>query len=204
MDDQTNTPSTDQTTDIPETQADTEAEEEQSSPEASEPQKKAKRNKTKEKIDALEEEIRTLKDKYLRHAAELENFKKRMNQDRINDRKYASKALINDLVDPLDQLDRIVTMKTDNDLLKNFLIGFKMINDKLYDVLKNDGLMEIDALMKPFDPLWHHAIETVNDQTKENGINLDVVQKGYTYKGQLLRPAMVKVNEWSEDNGKEQ
>ncbi len=160
--------------------------------------KKEKRNKHKEQVDALELEIKELKDKLLRNAAELENFKKRIQQERINDRKYASKNLILEVLNPLDQLDRIVNMKTDNDLLKNFLIGFKMINDQLFNVLNQDGVKEIEALGKPFDPNLCHAIEKVEIKEKENGIIIEVVQKGYTYKEQLLRPAMVKVNEWSE------
>jgi molecular chaperone GrpE len=165
--------------------------------------KKERRNKHKEQVDALESEINALKDKLLRNAAELENFKKRMHQERIQDRKYASKNLIADILNPLDQLDRIVQMKTDNELLKNFLIGFKMINDQLFNVLQTDGVKEIEALGKSFDPNVHHAIEKIENKEKENGIVLEVVQKGYTYKDQLLRPAMVKVNEWSEENGKD-
>ena len=165
--------------------------------------KKEKRNKHKEQVDALEQEIKDLKDKMLRNAAELENFKKRMHNERINDRKYASKNLVGEILNPLDQLDRIVNMTTDNDLLKNFLIGFKMVNDQLFNVLSSDGLKEIEALNKPFDPNVHHAIEKVENKEKENGIVIEVVQKGYTYKEQLLRPAMVKVNEWSEEYGKD-
>jgi len=189
---------------------DTEPEAEKDAPDASDATKKdkpkkEKKSKSKETIDRLEAEVLSFKDKYLRSVAELENVKKRMIQERINDRKYASKALIESLLEPLEQLDRIVSMPTDNDLLKNFLIGFKMVNDRIYDVLALDGLKEIDALSKPFDPTLHMAIEKAHDPEKDNGINLDVIRKGYTYKDQLLRPAMVKVNEWSEDNhGKEQ
>ncbi|MFH0767801.1 MAG: nucleotide exchange factor GrpE [Bacillota bacterium] len=165
--------------------------------------KKERRNKYKEQIEQLEQEIKNYKDKLLRNAAELENFKKRMHQERINDRKYASKNLIGDILNPLEQMNKVVNMKTDNDLLKNFLIGFKMINDQLYSMLEQDGLKEIDALHKPFDPKLHHALEQVSDLNQPNGINLEVVQKGYTYKEQILRPAMVKVNEWSEENGKD-
>ncbi|MDY0295130.1 MAG: nucleotide exchange factor GrpE [Acholeplasmataceae bacterium] len=168
-----------------------------------EPSKKERKNKHKEQVDALEAEIKELKDKLLRNAAELENFKKRMHQERIQDRKYASKNLITDLLNPIDQLDRIVNMTTDNDLLKNFLIGFKMISDQIFNVLVQDGIKEIDALNMKFDPKLHHAIEKVSDHNKEDGIVIEVVQKGYTYKEQLLRPAMVKVNEWSEENGKD-
>jgi len=167
--------------------------------------KKEKRNKHKEQVEKLENEIRELKDKYLRNQAELENFKKRMQAERIQDRKYASKSLISDILSPLEQLSMAVNMKTDNDLLKNFLIGFKMINDNLFNVLQTDGLKEIDALNKPFDPNLHYAIEKENDKTKPNGINVHVISKGYMYKDQLLRPSMVKINEWSEEeHGKDE
>jgi molecular chaperone GrpE len=165
--------------------------------------KKEKKNKLKEENDKLVQEVKNLKENLLRNAAELENFKKRINQERIQDRKYASKHLIFEILTPLDQLSKIVNMKTDNDMLKNFLIGFKMVNDQLFSVLEADGVKEIDALNKPFDPKLHYAIEKVSDESKDNGINLEVIQKGYTYKEQLLRPAMVKVNEWSEENGKD-
>lgn len=168
-----------------------------------EPTKKERKSKQKQQIEALEDELAAIKDKLLRNAAELENFKKRINQERINDRKYASKYLISELLNPLEQMNKIVNMPTDNDMLKNFLIGFKMVNDQFYAVLEQDGLKEIEALNKPFDPKLHHAIEQTNDKEQANGINLEVIQKGYTYKDQLLRPAMVKVNEWSEENGKD-
>jgi len=166
-------------------------------------QKKEKKNKHKEQIEQLEFEVKSYRDKLLRNAAELENFKKRMNQERINDRKYASKNLIADILNPLEQMNQVVNMNTDNDLLRNFLIGFKMINDQFYSILEQDGLKEIDALNKPFDPKLHHAIENVSHLDQPNGVNLVVVSKGYTYKEQILRPAMVKVNEWSEENGKD-
>ena len=166
-------------------------------------QKKEKKSKSKEHIEKLENDVKELKDKLLRNAAELENFKKRMNQERINDRKYASKTLIGDILAPLDQFDRVVNMTTDNELLKNFLIGFKMINDSLYQVLIQDGLKEIDALNKPFDPKYHYAVEKIHDANKPDGVNLEVIQKGYLYKDQLLRPAMVKINEWSEKDGED-
>jgi molecular chaperone GrpE len=76
-----------------------------------------------------------------------------------------------------------------------------MINDQCFNVLFNDGLKEIEAINQPFNPNYHYAIEKVSNKEQPNGINLEVIQKGYTYKEQLLRPAMVKVNEWSEENG---
>lgn len=164
--------------------------------------KKAKKKPTqKDIIQALEAEIQTLKDTNLRIHAEYDNTKKRLEQQRIIDRKYASKYLIDQLLTPLGQLDKIVDMKTEDPTLKNFLIGFKMIKDQLFKVLEQDGLKEIDALNKAFDPNFHESIEKIHNQDLEDGINIEVVSKGYMYKEQLLRPATVKVNEWSDENG---
>jgi len=166
--------------------------------------RKERKSKHKEQIEKLEEEIKDLKDKYLRSIAEQENIKKRIHNERIQERKYASKNLVGDILSPLEQMNKIVSMKTDNELLKNFLIGFKMVNDQFYTVLEKEGLKEIDALNKPFDPNYHYALEKLSNKDLPNGINLEVIQKGYTYKDQLLRPAMVKINEWSDENGKDE
>lgn len=163
--------------------------------------KKERKSKQAEKIQSLEVEIAELNDKLLRNVAELENFKKRMQTERIQDRKYASLNLITNLLDPVDQLIKIVEFKTDNDLLNNFLIGFKMISDQIVSVLEDDGVKEIKALNETFDPQVHQAVEKVSIAEQANGINIEVLQKGFIYKDRLIRPAMVKVNEWSEKNG---
>lgn len=158
-------------------------------------------DKLKSDIEKLEQEKQEIKDHYLRERAELENFKKRTHQERINERKYAAQNVIELLINPLDQLKIVTNMTVDNDLLKNYLIGFKMINDQLFNALEQDGLKEIKALGEVFDPNLHHAIDKVNDKDKPNGTCVQVVQTGYMYKERIIRPAMVKVNEWSDENG---
>ena len=165
-------------------------------------EKKPKKKLTlKDQIELLEQEIKELKDKNLRVVAEYENARKRLDTQRIQDRKYASKYLIDQLLTPLSQLDKIVELPTEDEKLKNFLIGFKMIKDQIFKTLEADGLKEIEALNKPFDPNFHEAMEKIHDQNLPNGINVAVINKGYMYKEQLLKPATVKVNEWSEENG---
>jgi len=167
-------------------------------PEVVEPKvetKKEKKNKHKEKIEALEQVNAELKDKLLRNAAELENFKRRTNEERIKERKYASCDLVSDLVSILANLDKCVNMETDEPMLKNFLIGFKMINNQLFDRLYQDGLEEIKVEKgMAFDPNVHHAIETTEVEGVESNIITEVVQKGYKYKDRVIKPAMVKVN----------
>ena len=157
-------------------------------------EKKEKKNKQKEKNEALEQEILSLKDKLLRNAAELDNFKKRTNEERIRERKYASCDLVLELVNIISNLDKCVNMETDNEMLKNFLTGFKMINNQLFDCLYNDGLEEIKAENVMFDPSVHQAMSQEEDETKESGMILEVLQKGYKYKDRVIKPAMVKVN----------
>ncbi|MFA6800861.1 MAG: nucleotide exchange factor GrpE [Acholeplasmataceae bacterium] len=164
--------------------------------------KDKKINKYKEQLAQRDKEIFQLKDQLMRNQAELENFKKRIQNERIIERKFASKDLIYDLLVPLDMLKTIVNNPTEDEKLKNYLIGFKMLNDQIFQVLESDGLKEIEALNKQFDPNFHHAVEKISDKDKANGINLEVIQKGYTYKEQLLRPAVVKINEWSDEYGK--
>jgi len=157
-----------------------------------------KKGGRKVKIKELEDEIESLKNDLLRNQADFENFKKRMNQERITDRKYAAMDLIHDLLIPLDQLRKVVNMDVEDPMLKNYLIGFKMINDQIYDQLEANGLKEIKALGETFDPKVHHAVEKDNNSEIENNIITEEIQKGYMYKDRILRPAMVKVNEWSE------
>jgi molecular chaperone GrpE len=165
--------------------------------------KKERRNKKDDLISALEDENLELKDKLLRNTAELENFKKRINNERVTDRKYAAASLINELLNPLELLDKVVNLEQANPEVNNFLYGFKMINEQINQVLEAEGIKEIKALNESFDPHFHHAVEKLEDRTIESGQVVQVLQKGYMYKDRILRPAMVKVNEWSEENGKD-
>lgn len=164
----------------------------------SSPNVEVKKGGKRKKMIELEEEIEELKESLLRHQADFENYKKRINQEKIQDRKYAGMDIIHDLLVPLDQLNKVVNVKTDDPKLNNYLIGFKMINDQLYNVLADNGVTPIESIDKQFDPKVHYAVEKESNKEKENGIILEEIQKGYIYKDRIIRPAMVKVNEWSE------
>jgi molecular chaperone GrpE len=163
--------------------------------------KKSEKDQLKAEIEQLKAENANLKDQYLRERAELENFKKRTHQERINERKYAAQNVIESLINPIDQLRIVTNMTVDNDVLRNYLIGFKMINDQILGILEQEGLKEIQAMNAMFDPNIHHAIDTVSDKDKPKGMILAVQQTGYMFKERVIRPAMVKVNEWSDENG---
>jgi molecular chaperone GrpE len=155
-------------------------------------------SKNLELIEQQQKEIARLNDLYLRNAAELENFKRRTNEERIRDRKYALESFLGELVDVVDIFDAAVNFQTEEQNLKNFLFGFKMINDRFRNILKAEGVVKIDALGKKFDPTFHHALEKADVPDKEEGIVVEVMRSGYMYKDRILRPAMVKVNHHEE------
>lgn len=177
--------------------------------------KKEKKSKAQKRIEELEEKIKELEanlevqvnenasltDKLLRNAAEVENFKKRIQDERVKERKYASISLVGDLIQPLEYLNLSVNMQTDDQMLKNFLIGFQMINKQIFDVLEKDGLKAIECNVgDEFNPNLHHAIETTEDENYPVDSIVQVMQRGYMYKDRILRPTMVKVNKEKKEN----
>ena len=156
--------------------------------------KKHKKNHLYEENQALKKENAELKDQLLRNLAELENFKKRTNEERIKDRKYALADFLMQLIDIVDIFDKAVNKKTDDEKLKQFLDGFAMINKSFKQILERNGVKPIEALGKPFDPAYHSAIETVEVEGTESNIVVEELMTGYIYKDRVLRPSMVKVS----------
>ena len=171
--------------------------------------KKEKKNKDKEKIAKiakLEADYKELKNEYLKVYAEMENTKRRLNEQAVKDRKYASQNVVGELINPIDMLIKIVNMPSDNPEVKNYQIGFQMIANQLLDILKSEGLSHVESLGKEFDPKTMQAVETC--ESEEDNKVLKVMQEGYMYKDRVLRPAMVvvgkKKQEVKEENKEEE
>lgn len=171
--------------------------------EAKEESKKEKKNKYKEQLDKLEAEYATLKNDYLKVYAEMENTKRRIKDEAIKDRKYASQKVVGELIGPVDMLLQIVNMPAPTPEIQNYQIGFQMIANQLLDILKNEGLAPIEALGKDFDPSLMQAVQTEETEDSEN-IVLKVMQPGYMYKDRVLRPAMVTVSKKKSEEKKEE
>ena len=151
-----------------------------------------KRNNQLEK--ELTDQVAFLKDQLLRNQAELENFKRRTNEERIRERKYAMQDFFSEIISVIDTFDRVVSAKTDDEKLKKYLTGFVMINNNIKQIMENYGVKKIDCLNKPFDPAYHQAIEVVEVEGVEPNIVVEVIAEGYLYKDRVLRPSMVKVS----------
>ena len=159
--------------------------------------KKHKVSKEEQVILKLTNEKAELTDKVLRLTAEMQNMNRRFEQEKMNIYKYDGETLVKKLLPIIDNFERAINMDDDNltDEVSKFLSGFKMIYSALITELKNMGVSEIEALGKPFDPTCMEAIMTGNVMEEEQGVVLDVMQKGYMYNDKVIRVAMVKVNE---------
>jgi molecular chaperone GrpE len=160
-----------------------------------EKQKKKKKTKVEDQLDTIQEELTTVKDKYYRALAEMENYKKRTQEDLKRERKYAAQSLADKLIDSIEVFDQALNMETEDKNLKNFLYGFKMIKDMMFNALKDEGVMLIESKVgDSFDPTIHEAMDKEYDPEKEVNTILRIVKKGYKFKDRVLRPSMVIIN----------
>jgi len=160
-----------------------------------------------ERMNIIQAELENVKDKYLRALAEMENYKKRNAEELKKDRKYASMPIADKLIDQLEVFEQALNIKTDDQNFKNFLYGFRMIKDMIYNVLTEEGVALIKlSIGSRFDPNTMQSIETVHDTNHPDNAVFKIVKNGYMYKERLLRPAMVVINirpeEKKEENNK--
>ncbi len=185
-------------------------EEEPQKEEKKEP-KKEKKDKHKEAIEKLEaknkeleEKYAELKNEYLKAYAELENTKKRIKEEAIKDRKYASQKVVGELIGPVDMLNMIINMPVTSPEVQNYVIGFQMIANQLVDILKGEGLGPIECkVLDEFDPKIMQVVDTRFESDKPENVVLEVKQAGYMYKDRVLRTAMVVVNKKKEEKSEE-
>jgi len=148
-----------------------------------------------EQIETLNNTIKELKNNMLKQHADLENTKKRLEKERVTERKYAAMNVCKQIITPLDHFDLALKHEGSTEEVQNFLQGFKMIKEQLSKALEEQGVSSIDALDEEYNPNFHQAIMTEKVEGKEANIVLEVLQKGYMYKDRLIRPAIVKISE---------
>lgn len=155
-------------------------------------------------IEALTQERDELKDRFLRLAAETENYKKRSEREKSQFLKMANQSLVKDLLPVLDNMERAQEHASEQAGDQCILDGLELIQQDLWKVLERHGLEAVESLGKPFDPEVHEAVMQQEDPQAENNTVLQELQKGYLFQGILLRPAMVVVSkkpEEEEDQG---
>jgi len=140
--------------------------------------------------DRLAAEKAELQDLLLRGQAEFQNFRKRVEKERVEFAEYSSTEAVRALLPIIDDFERALKVESAD---KEFSKGMQLILQRLYESLKKLGLEPLASAGQPFDPHIHHAVEMVETTDAPDHTILDEYQRGYNFKGRLLRPAMVKV-----------
>ncbi len=145
----------------------------------------------------LEQELKELKDRHLRVAAEYENFRKRTSRERSETWSRAQADVVTNILDALDDLGRVSDLDASVASSEDVIKGVELVERKLIRELTGAGLERVGAQDDVFDPNQHEAIGSLPAQTPEEDQTVGmVVQIGYRFGGALLRPAKVQVRMW--------
>lgn len=159
--------------------------------------KKAKESKEmrelRKELETKEKEAQEYLDMLKRLKAEFENYKKRMLKEQTRLVETAAEEVILKILPVLDNLERALSAAKENHDAENLIKGVEMVDSQVKEILLGEGLEAIVPHGKPFDPEKHEAVMHGESDEHEEDAVIDVMQKGYQYKGKLIRPAMVKV-----------
>ena len=149
------------------------------------------------KVAALTEQLADAKDDQLRVQAEMQNLRRRAERDVESAHKFGLEKIINGLLPVLDNLDRAIGAVPEesagDDGVKALLEGVELTRKTAVDVLTRFSVDVLEPFGEPFDPQFHQAMTMVPSATAEPNSVIDVLQKGYTLNGRLLRAAMVVI-----------
>jgi|WetSurMetagenome_2_1015567.scaffolds.fasta_scaffold162314_2 molecular chaperone GrpE len=148
------------------------------------------RDQLEEQRALLEREKTELSQRLLRLAAEFDNFRKRSDREKAESSEFGATDAVKAMLPVLDDFERALRIENSG---SEFARGMELIYQRMYDALRKLGLEPIDSVGKPFDPNVHYAIDHETSPDVETDTVKSEYQRGYTFKGRLLRPAMVHV-----------
>jgi len=146
----------------------------------------------KAKLEEKEKEAAANYEKFVRAAAELDNYKKRAAKEKADTIKYGSEELIKDILPFMDSLDRALEHTGSPDV-EAFKDGIKLVQEQLLCCLKKHGVERIESSGADFDPNYHEAMMQIHSDEHEENKIVNEIAKGYLLNGRLLRPSKVCV-----------
>lgn len=149
----------------------------------------------KEQGTSEQHELTAVKDQLVRLGADFQNFKRRVEKDRSDWFRSAQSEILLELLPVIDDFDRALAEAQKEGINPEFaqwFAGFELIHKALYEFLKNRDVQPIEQ-MKDFDPELHEALMQVESENHESGQIVQVLQRGFMFKGTVLRPAKVSV-----------
>ncbi|ALC84918.1 protein GrpE [Bacillus sp. FJAT-22090] len=148
-----------------------------------------------DELTLVKQQLEEEQDKAIRLRADFENYKRRVQLDKESDYKYRAQSVLTDILPVLDNFERALAVNVTSEEAVSLVKGVEMVYRTLLDAVGKEGLEVIEAEGIPFNPNFHQAVMQEKDDSKESGIVLQELQKGYKLKDRILRPTMVKVNE---------
>ena len=155
-------------------------------------------SRLKSDLDAAQQEAANNLDSSLRAQAEMANFRRRTDEDRINNAKYSNSRLIGNILPVLEELELAIShteSSAENNVNSNgqLLEGIKLIQRKLTGVLESEGIAAIEAIGLMFNPLEHEAVGTEETTEIEAGYVTEILRPGFRLHDRIIRPAQVMV-----------
>lgn len=156
--------------------------------------------KEENELEKIKAELEEYKKAYAIKMADFQNFSKRKEKELQDFKEYAAKDIILKVLENLDNLERAQLATNDTNNMEALIEGLNMSVNNFKEMLKHEGVEEIEAQDKIYDATEHHAITTISDKEKANNTVVFVSQKGYKLKGRVIRPSMVVINKIEEEN----
>ena len=147
-----------------------------------------------------QEELQILQDKYMRLAAEFDNYKRRAQKDQRDAIRYANESLLKNLLPTIDNLERAIKSGIDAGASGALIEGVELTHKQFLETVGKLGVRQISSTGNPFDPTMHQAVAQVESASVEPNTVVEEFQKGYFLHDRILRPAMVTVAKEKSDN----
>ncbi len=145
-----------------------------------------------QQLDEMKKEMERMRDRYLRLAADFDNYRRRTRQEMDEVRRTAAERLLRELLPLADNFERAIAAVR-SELSDKVITGIDMIYRQLLNILSQAGVEPLESVGKPFDPAYHEAFEEVVTGEWPEGTVASEIQKGYLLGGKVLRPALVRV-----------
>ena len=147
-------------------------------------------------LEAARREAEDIKERWLRSAADLENFRRRAAKEREEIQKFANERLLRDFLPVYDDLERALgaVAGAEGEAVEQLRGGVDMVRKKFLQQLERHGVESFDSVGETFDPARHDAIQQAHSNEVEAGRILEELQRGFMLHGRLLRPSMVVVS----------
>ena len=162
--------------------------------EGKEKKKKSLLGKSKDKkADKLQEKVTELEDRVKRQMAEFDNFRKRTEKEKSAMFETGAKSVVEKILPVVDNFERGFTSIPEEEKGTSFAAGMEMVYKQLMTELEKMDVKPIPAVGEEFDPNLHNAVMQVESEEYETGVIAQELQKGYTYRGTVVRHSMVAV-----------